>query len=166
MGTFTIGKLAEAAGVNVETVRYYERRGLLEQPPRPGQGYRQYSDADVWRLQFIRRGKDLGFTLAEIADLLGPDGERSSDAIRRAARAKIDLVDQRIGELGETRPASSSWPTSASAATAATARPCRSADPAGFPPTGATKRRPSPLCVTSSEGWGGLHATGDAERRP
>ena len=103
MGTFTIGKLAESAGVNVETVRYYERRGLLEQPPRPGQGYRQYSDDDVWRLQFIRRGKDLGFTLAEIADLLGPDGERSSEAVRRAARAKIDLVDQRIRELAETR---------------------------------------------------------------
>ena len=103
MGSFTIGRLAETAGVNVETVRYYERRGLLEQPPRPGQGYRQYSDADVWRLQFIRRGKDLGFTLAEIAELLGPEGERSSEAIRAAAKAKIDLVDQRVRELGETR---------------------------------------------------------------
>jgi MerR family mercuric resistance operon transcriptional regulator len=101
--TFTIGRLAEAAGVNVETVRYYERRGLLEQPPRPGQGYRQYTDADLWRLRFIRRGKDLGFTLAEVADLLGPDGERSSEAVRRAARAKIDLLDTRLAELAATR---------------------------------------------------------------
>lgn len=103
MYTFTIGTLAEAAGVNVETVRYYERRGLLEQPPRPGQGYRQYTDSDLWRLQFIRRGKDLGFTLAEVADLLGPDGERSSDAIRRAARSKMAVIDRRLAELGETR---------------------------------------------------------------
>ncbi len=103
MGAFTIGRLAEAAGVNVETVRYYERRGLLEQPPRPGQGYRQYTDADLWRLQFIRRGKDLGFTLAELADLLGPEGERSAEAVRRAALAKIDLVDQRAAELAGVR---------------------------------------------------------------
>ena len=103
MATFTIGRLAEAAGVNVETVRYYERRGLLEQPPRPGHGYRQYSDADLWRLSFIRRGKCLGFTLAEIADLMGADGGRSAEAIRRAAQAKIDAIDQRRAELAEVR---------------------------------------------------------------
>lgn len=100
MGTFTIGRLAEAAGVNVETVRYYERRGLLEQPERDGPGYRQYSDADVWRLQFIRRGKELGFTLAEIADIMGAGG---ADAILRAARAKIEAVQARQQELADLR---------------------------------------------------------------
>src|SRR5436853_6538348 len=63
VGTYTIGKLAEAAGVNVETVRYYERRGLLEQPERDGGGYRQYNAGDLWRLQFIRRGKQLRLTV-------------------------------------------------------------------------------------------------------
>jgi DNA-binding transcriptional MerR regulator len=98
---FTIGRLAEAAGVNVETVRYYERRGLLEQPTREGGGYREYSAADLWRLQFIRRGKELGFTLAEIAELLGDD--RSSAAVLAAARAKIEAVDERRRELDRTR---------------------------------------------------------------
>jgi DNA-binding transcriptional MerR regulator len=101
--TFTIGRLAEAAGVNVETVRYYERRGLLEQPDRAGGGYRQYSAADVWRLQFIRRGKDLGFSLAEIAELLGADGERPAAAVLAAARAKIEALDERRREMEAVR---------------------------------------------------------------
>lgn len=103
MSAFTIGRLAQAAGVNVETVRYYERRGLLEQPSRAEGGYRQYSPADLWRLQFIRRGKDLGFSLAEIGDLLGDDGERPAAAILEAARAKIALVDQSQRELETIR---------------------------------------------------------------
>ena len=56
--------------MNVETIRYYEREGILPEPPRTAAGYRQYSDVDRWRLAFIRRGKDLGFTLKEIAELL------------------------------------------------------------------------------------------------
>ena len=98
MGTFTIGKLADAAGVNVETVRYYERRGLLVQPDREGPGYRQYGADDVWRLQFIRRGKQLGFTLAEIRELMAAG---STDAILRAAQAKIDSVAARQRELAD-----------------------------------------------------------------
>lgn len=103
MGTFTIGRLAQAAGVNVETVRYYERRGLLEQPPRAGSGYRQYTDSDLWRLQFIARGKRLGFTLAEIAELMGAAGTRSTEEILRAARSKIEALDERQRQLAQTR---------------------------------------------------------------
>ncbi len=65
MGTYTIGELARAAGVNVETVRFYERRGLLRQPER-GHGYRRYPQSDLDRLRFVRRAKELGFSLAEL----------------------------------------------------------------------------------------------------
>jgi MerR family copper efflux transcriptional regulator len=70
MTHLTISQLAKQAGVNVETVRYYERRGLLPQPPRRASGYRQYSQDDVAYLQFIRRAQTLGFSLKEIAELL------------------------------------------------------------------------------------------------
>ena len=100
-GTFTIGKLAEAAGVHVETIRYYERRGLLEQPPRaPGAGYRRYPADDLWRLQFIARGKALGFTLAEIADLLAAG--RAGDVVA-AARRKLAEVDDQVRQLDDVR---------------------------------------------------------------
>ena len=99
MGTFTIGKLAEAAGVNVETIRYYERTGMLERPERSdGGGYRQYTDDDLWQLRFIRRGKDLGFTLLEIGQLLRPG---RPEQVVRAARAKIDEVVARQQELAD-----------------------------------------------------------------
>jgi MerR family transcriptional regulator, copper efflux regulator len=114
MTAFTIGKLAEAAGVHVETIRYYERRGLLAQPPRSASGYRQYSPDDLWRLQFIARGKRLGFTLAEIAEVMSsassPDsgsGSGSASAslerVLEAARAKIAAIDERQRELARTR---------------------------------------------------------------
>lgn len=98
MAQRTIGKLAKDAGVNVETVRYYQRRGLLDCPTASG-GFRKYSDQDVERLRSIRRAKSLGFTLEEIRDLLslaeGNRGARSDVralAVERAAavRAKID----------------------------------------------------------------------------
>ena len=99
---FTIGRLAEAAGVHVETVRYYERRGLLEQPSRaPGSAYREYSDDDVWRLQLIGRAKALGFTLAEIRELL--DGGRTSSAVLDAARSKLAAVVEQERGLARLR---------------------------------------------------------------
>lgn len=70
MKDFTIGQLARAAGVGVETVRFYEQQGLVEQPLRPREGYRRYPPETVVVLRFIRRAKDLGFTLPETADLL------------------------------------------------------------------------------------------------
>jgi MerR family mercuric resistance operon transcriptional regulator len=101
--TLTIGALASAAGVNIETVRYYERRGLLEEPPRSPAGYRQYSSDDLWRLRFIARAKGLGFTLGEIADLIGDDGRRSAAGVLGAARAKIASVEERQRDLAEVR---------------------------------------------------------------
>jgi DNA-binding transcriptional MerR regulator len=106
VGTYTIGKLAEAAGVHVETVRYYERRGLLAEPPRTAAGYRQYSADDLWRLRFIGRGKALGFTLAEVAEVLGPGGPesgRSAERVLAAARAKITAVEEQERALARTR---------------------------------------------------------------
>ncbi len=70
MENLTIGKVAKRAQVNVETVRYYERRGLIPQPPRRESGYRRYSQDTVARIQFIKRAKELGFTLKEISELL------------------------------------------------------------------------------------------------
>ncbi|HEX6597234.1 MAG TPA: MerR family transcriptional regulator [Acidimicrobiales bacterium] len=98
----TIGTLARAAGVSVETVRYYERRELLEQPER-GDGYRRYSEADVERLKFVRRAKELGFTLAEIKDLLVSAECRSASGILAAARVKLGEVEERIVALGSLR---------------------------------------------------------------
>lgn len=99
MPGLTIGKLAAAEGVGVETVRFYQRRGLLAQPERLGSGYREYSDADRWRLAFIRRARLLGFTLSEIGDLLGPAGTLSSGDVAQAAAVKIAAVDEQIREL-------------------------------------------------------------------
>jgi len=102
--SLTIGQLAHEAGVHVETVRYYERRGLLREPPRTPAGYRQYSAADLRRLQFIARAKQLGFTLAEVARLAGAhDGGDTADAVLRAARAKLRALDERQRELDQAR---------------------------------------------------------------
>jgi DNA-binding transcriptional MerR regulator len=103
MEVLTIGQLARAAGVHVETIRYYERRGLLRQPPRTSAGYRQYSADDLWRLQFIARAKDMGFTLAEITTLVGPAGTSSAESVLLMARAKIGALDEHQRELADTR---------------------------------------------------------------
>jgi DNA-binding transcriptional MerR regulator len=98
----TIGGLADAAGVNVETIRYYERRGLLAEPPRTPSGYRQYSEGDLWRLRLIARAKRLGFTLAEIGELLSAE-HGSAAAVLSAARAKLAALDQQEQELVDRR---------------------------------------------------------------
>ena len=104
METFTIGQLAHDAGVNIETVRYYERRGLLREPPRSISGYRQYSAIDLRRLQFIARAKQLGFTLAEIASLVGDqDGSETTESVLIMARSKVQELDQHRKELDDTR---------------------------------------------------------------
>jgi len=99
----TIGKLAAAEGVSVETVRFYQRRGLLAEPPRRGAGYREYSEADRARLVFIRRARGLGFTLGEIADLVGPAQEQSSHQIAAAAQAKVAAIDDQVRDLMRLR---------------------------------------------------------------
>lgn len=99
MAGVTIGKLAAGAGVGVETVRFYQRRGLLALPERGGSGFREYADEDRRRLAFIRRARRLGFTLEEIRDLLGPAEHRSADDIIRAAEAKLAAISEQVREL-------------------------------------------------------------------
>jgi len=98
-----IGELARAADVGVETIRYYERRGLLAQPPRRASGYRQYPWRAVRRVRFIRRAQALGFTLKEIEELLAlrVDDERSCADVRALARAKLEDIERRVAELQE-----------------------------------------------------------------
>jgi DNA-binding transcriptional MerR regulator len=103
MDGLTIGKFAAAEGVSVETVRFYQRRGLLAVPERQGQGYREYCEADQRRLAFILRARQLGFTLSEIADLLGPAETGFTDDIVRAATAKLGQTEQRLAELAVLR---------------------------------------------------------------
>jgi len=112
MAGMTIGRFAAAEGVSVETIRFYQRKGLLPLPERRGSGFREYTKADQWRLAFIRRARLLGFTLSEIADLLGPalgesaEGETagsprrmSAEEITIAAQAKLASVTAQIAEL-------------------------------------------------------------------
>jgi MerR family copper efflux transcriptional regulator len=99
--SITIGQLAKAAGVGVETVRFYEREGLVAEPPRKRSGYRQYPVEAIARVRFIRRAKDLGFTLKEITELLELriDPQKSCADVRALAKAKIADVETRIQDL-------------------------------------------------------------------
>jgi len=97
----TIGKLAKKAGVNIETVRYYERRGLMQKPPRRESGYREYPLEAVKRIKFVRRAKELGFSLKEIMELLllRVDPNTSSSEVKKRAATKIDDIEEKIGTL-------------------------------------------------------------------
>ena len=101
MKTFTIGQLAKQAKVNIETIRYYERRGLLPEPQRRASGYREYSTDDVIRLRFIKRAQELGFTLKEIAELLGlrVESRATCRKVKNQAEIKIAVIDERIRVL-------------------------------------------------------------------
>lgn len=101
MTTMTIGKLAQQAGVGIETIRFYEREGLIETPTRTASGYRQYSEDVVRRLQFIRRAKELGFTLNEIKELLSLRVNRSVTCatVKRKAEKKIADIDAKLRTL-------------------------------------------------------------------
>ncbi|MGH8505139.1 MAG: MerR family transcriptional regulator [Stenotrophobium sp.] len=103
MQTLTIGKLAQQAGVNIDTIRYYERSGLLPEPQRRASGYRDYSSDAVARLQFIRRAKALGFSLDDITELLSLSGRRDVKAVKAAAQARLQSVEQKISELQRIR---------------------------------------------------------------
>ena len=107
MEQLTIGNLARHAHVNLETIRYYERLGLLPSPPRTQSGYRLFPDDAVRRLQFIRRAQQLGFALKEIRDLLGlrfRPGTRCAD-VRERAEAKIAEINEKIRSLQAMRKA-------------------------------------------------------------
>jgi MerR family mercuric resistance operon transcriptional regulator len=106
----TIAKLAREGGVGVETVRYYQRRGLIAEPERSigsglGGGVRRYGDADVRRLRFIKAAQTAGFTLQEIGELLALDATDDRRRARDLARARIGALDARIAELKAARAA-------------------------------------------------------------
>jgi len=96
-----IGSAAEQAGVNVQTLRYYERRGLLPRPPRRQSGYREFPDDAVRIVRFIKRAQDLGFTLDEIEELLALRSEkrRNRARIRAVAGKRVRQIEQKIAEL-------------------------------------------------------------------
>lgn len=105
MEALTTGELADEAGVNVQTVRYYERRGLMPEPPRTPSGYRQYGADDLRRLRFIKRAQAVGFRLAEIEELLSlrvtEDG-RCGEVEERADRA-IRRIEEQLEQLSRMR---------------------------------------------------------------
>lgn len=100
----TIGRLAEAGGVGVETVRFYQRKRLLLTPDRAG-GVRRYGDEDIRRLRFIRQAQTAGFSLGEIAELLELDAGEDRSRARELAQARVTMLNARIAELERARDA-------------------------------------------------------------
>ena len=110
MSDTTIAGLARAGGVGVETVRYYQRRGLLNTPVRSGSGgpggdIRRYDEQDVARLRFIRAAQAAGFTLEQIAELIALDATEDRTRARELARERITALDAKIAEMKEARDA-------------------------------------------------------------
>ena len=105
MTMLTIGGLARAATVHVETIRYYQRRGLLAEPRRPSRGVRRYGPDAQTRLRFIKRAQDLGFTLEEVKDLLKLGETPSCRGARALAMAKLKVVESRMQDLARMRQA-------------------------------------------------------------
>jgi MerR family copper efflux transcriptional regulator len=103
MESIGIGALAKQAGVSIDTVRYYEKSGLLSPQARLASGYRRYSDLQLSRLRFIRRAQDLGFSLKGVRELLGLSKQRDVARVKRAAERKLVEVEQRIAALERIR---------------------------------------------------------------
>ena len=102
--SLTIGRLAQQADVGIDTVRFYERRGLLPEPARTASGYRLYTPETIDRLNFIRRAKDLGFTLEEIISLLGLQDSIGSKAdVKELTRRKLEQINNKMQDLGRMR---------------------------------------------------------------
>src|SRR5712691_6953489 len=101
----TIGRLARAAGVHVETVRYYQRRGLIAVPPRPTGSVRYYPQTAVGQLRFIKRAQDIGFSLSEIKQLLRLQRTPGCRDARQLAATKLTTVEKRIADLERAREA-------------------------------------------------------------
>lgn len=107
MDRLKVGEVARQAGVNLQTIRYYERRGLLPKPPRTSSNYRAYPAGTVLRVRFIKRAQELGFTLNEIQELLSlraAPRSRCAD-VRRRAEAKVRDIDARVRTLQAMRDA-------------------------------------------------------------
>jgi len=101
----TIGRLAKQAGVHVETIRFYERRGLLRRPPTPPSGWRTYDESAVWIIHYIKLGRQLGFTLAELRKLLTQvgTGKRFCTSVQAAYESKVRFLDQKITQMKTMR---------------------------------------------------------------
>ena len=95
----SIGKLAGGAGVNVETIRYYQRRGLLAKPDKPMNGHRRYTESFVKRVRFIKRAQVLGFTLEDIAGLLQLEEANACTETREVAARKLELIERKVADL-------------------------------------------------------------------
>ena len=106
---YTIGRLAKAAGVHVETIRYYQRRGLLSEPSRTTGAFRHYTKADEERLCFIKRAQNTGFTLAEIETLLTLRESDSCADSRALAVKKLSLIEERLRDLRRLRRELKEW---------------------------------------------------------
>jgi len=104
VSALTIGKLARAGGVGVETIRFYQRKGLLQEPTRES-GIRRYGSEDVRRLRFIRQAQTAGFTLEEIKELLDLDASEDRSRARKLANARVEALNVRIAELERARDA-------------------------------------------------------------
>ena len=107
MKTLSTSQLAKGANVNIETIRYYERRGLLPEPKRRESGYREYSEDDVSRIKFIKRAQELGFTLKEISELLAlrVDAKTTCNKVKKQAEAKIVDIEEKIRLLKKMKAA-------------------------------------------------------------
>lgn len=103
--SLTIGAVAKRVGVAIDTIRYYEREGLLPEPQRRPSGYRSYGEGTIAQLRFIRRAKQLGFTLEEIAELLAlsADRQRGVKAVKERGQQRLAAIEQRIVELQHVR---------------------------------------------------------------
>jgi MerR family copper efflux transcriptional regulator len=103
--SLTIGAVAKRVGVGIDTIRYYEREGLLPEPARRASGYRHYDESAMAQLRFIRRAKNLGFTLEEIRELLtmSADRARGVKAVKQRAQKRLAALDTRIAELQRVR---------------------------------------------------------------
>jgi MerR family transcriptional regulator, mercuric resistance operon regulatory protein len=101
--SLTISQIARRAGVNIQTVRFYERRGLLERPKKPPSGFRCYGEQAVARIRFIKRAQELGFTLNEVGRLLTLQGKQSCQKTRALAAEKLELVEVRLADLNRLR---------------------------------------------------------------
>lgn len=101
MTSLTIGQLAKAAGVGVETVRFYERTGVLEAPGRRPSGYRQFTADDARRIRFVKRAQQLGFTLKEVKELLALNDDPDADPaeVRAKAAAKVADIKAKVRDL-------------------------------------------------------------------
>ena len=105
MAELTIGRLADEAGVNVETIRYYQRRGLMREPAKPDSGHRRYAADAVHRVHFIKRAQALGFTLEEVSGLLALDDAHACAKTRELATHKLEVIVSKLDDLKAMRKA-------------------------------------------------------------